>query len=392
MTKIQVALLGAGGQVGSNLLSVLGREEEVDVWGICRNELTAAPLRLSGSEVRVGSVARPEDAARLFEGCDVVVNCAAASGPPATARQQDAAVMRVLLGLPHRVRIIHLSSVGIYGSMIVPGQGGFEKPRPDWDFGRGKLYLERMIKRRGADGRVLILRLGHVYGAGQWVTRFVLQSASDPEWCLPFDGRLASNAIHVRNAAEAIRTAIFRGPKAGTYNLFDPGQSTWREVFDWTTITLGLPAVPAMDEQSSQALCSTHRKLTRTRLPVRAAKETLQWIQGLPSSFFSGVPSSKALGSVFLAWLKSDRFESAVLKRWNASLADLSDSQIEHPPYLCSAEAPGPALEFLNARGESDEQALRSWYRRMHAPEAILSWGQQHSNESRAAQASIPAQ
>jgi nucleoside-diphosphate-sugar epimerase len=336
-------------------------------------------------------VAKPEDAARLFEGCDVVVNCAAASGPPAVARQQDEAVLEALFALPHSVRIIHLSSVGIYGSMLMPGHGSFNKPRPDWDFGRGKLYLEQLIKRRAGGRDVLVLRLGHVYGAGQWVSRFVLQRAADPKWRLPFDGRLKANAIHVRNAAEAIRTAILSRPETGTYNLFDPGQSTWREVFDWTTNTIGLPAVPAMDEQRSEALCSAHRKLTRTPLPVRAAKEALHWVQGLPSSFFSGVPTSKALGSVLLAKLKSHRFESAVLKRWNASLADLPDSQTEHPSYLCSAEAPGPVFEFSNARGQSDEQALRSWYRKMHAPEAILNWDQQYSKESRAEQASTPA-
>ena len=380
MNKVRVAVLGAGGQVGSNLLSLLGNDEKIEAWGICRNEVTAAPLRLAGSRVRVGSVTQPEDAGRLFEGCDVVVNCAAASGPPATARKQDKAIMEALLALPRSIRLIHFSSVGIYGSVIVPRRDGFRHPRPDWDFGRGKLYLEKLIKKSSGDRDVLILRLGHVYGAGQWVSRFVLEAASTAEWRLPFDGRLNSNAVHVRNAAEAVRAAILSGPVSGTFNLVDPGQSTWREIFDWTTDTVGAARVPGLDEENSDVLCSAHRKVAQTSLPIRALGEGLLWMRGLPASFFSEVPASKALGSILLARLKSDRFESIVLKKWNSSFAAVSDAETSYPGYLCSAEAPGPVFRYSAARGDSDQRALRSWYEKMRGPDAILSWAGEHSS------------
>lgn len=371
---IRVAILGAGGQVGSNLLHHLGQHEQLEVWGICRNEVTAGPLRIAGGEVRVGSVTDPGDRERLFGDCDILINCAAASGPPATARRQDEEVLEAVLGLPDHVRLIHFSSVGIYGACLSADRSTFERPRPDWDFGRLKLRLEKLIRARRGQRKITIVRLGHVYGAGQWLSRFALQAASGANWRLPFDGRSPSNAVHVRNIVSAIRTLILEGPDSGTFNLFDPDQSSWREVFDWNTDAIGSDPVAPLDEALSLERRAHHMRRIGTALPLRVVKEVGPWMRSLPSSYFAAAPSAKMAGAILIAKLKSERFERVVMKLWNSSFVEISEDWEErYPPYLFSDEAPGPMLSYPPERRTEDQDAVRQWWSKM-SPEAIQSW------------------
>src|SRR5207249_1184909 len=128
-------------------------DARVQMRGICRNEVTAGPLRIEGFDIRCGSVADSETARRLLDDCEVIVNCAAAS-MTATARQareQDQAILRSLCGLSGKKRLIHFSSVGVYGTCLDAGRNSFENPRPDWSYGREKLRLEQFLARQLRD-------------------------------------------------------------------------------------------------------------------------------------------------------------------------------------------------------------------------------------------------
>src|ERR1051326_8290351 len=266
MTPIRVAIVGAGGQVGPKLLAYLADDPGMQVRGICRNEVTAGPLRIEGFDIRCGSVGDIETAQRLLGDCEVILNCAAASGTTTAlqAREQDQAILRSLCSLPGKKRLVHFSSVGVYGTCLDARRNRFENPRPDWSYGREKLRLERFLAHhsRGTGHEIVVLRMGHVYGAGQWVSRQVLETARDPRRRLPFDGQRASNAVHVHNVAAAIRTLIVDWARPGTYNLCDSPPATWRQVFDWNTNAVGMTPVPGMDPDESARWLAYYRRVT----------------------------------------------------------------------------------------------------------------------------------
>jgi nucleoside-diphosphate-sugar epimerase len=374
----EIVIIGAGGKVGSNLLGFLDGEPGLRVVGVCRNEVTAGPLRLAGHDVRCGDVTAPSEIAGLLGQADVVVNCAAASGPPGRARQQDEAVIGALAaGLGTR-RLIHFSSVAVYGSCIDASRNTFDAPNPDDPYGRDKLHLERVLHRAlGRRNRAhYVLRLGHVYGERQWVSRYVFDFVA-AGLRLPLDGQLPSNAIHVHNVAAAIRRLTFDAVEPGTYNLIDQPGSTWREVFDWNTVAAGLDRVLAMEPAEADELLERHRGLAATPLPSRAASEVRTWLRSLPHALLTASPSLKAAGAIALATLKLERLEKLVSMKYSVEFAQAAKQKVKTPEIpklgkLLSDAMPGPNLSYPAARDDEDARRVAVWHRRYSSPDAVV--------------------
>lgn len=378
MSTIEVAILGAGGKVGSNLLSQLAANPRLRVRGICRNEITAGPLRLAGHTVDCGDVTKAADRERLLGRADVVVNCAAASGPPGRARKQDEAVLESLAQLSGSKRIVHFSSVAVYGSCVDASRNTFEDPRPDDPYGRDKLHLERVLQQRlkRTKHQGIIVRLGHVYGERQWVSRYVF-TLLESDLRLPLDGRLPSNAVHVKNVGAAIESLALGWGSAGVYNLVDRPQSTWREIFDWNTRAAGLPPIGAMDDQTSRRLLEEQRKLAATPLPLRAAAEAAVWARAVPHSLISSCPSIKAAGAIVLATLKLDAFEQLTSMTYSTAFAQSAKARVKTPEIpklgkLLSDGVPGPVVQYTPARSEEDARLVGTWYARYSDPDSVL--------------------
>jgi nucleoside-diphosphate-sugar epimerase len=377
MMPIQVAIVGAGGAVGSKLLAYLGGDTASCLRGVCRNEVTAGPLRIAGFDVRCGDVTDVQAAQELLGDCDLVVNCAAASGNPGQARAQDEALLRALSGLPGKRRFIHFSSVGVYGTCVTAGRNTFERPSPDWPYGRDKLHLERYLTRRMVSSahECIILRMGHVYGAGLWLSRAILEMMEEPEFRLPFDGRLPSNAIHVRNVAAAVRTLIRKWAEPGLYNLFDAPVRTWREVFDWNSAAVHSLPVTGLEADPSERSASYFRRCAASPLGRRLASEAMAWAGSLPGSLVSACPSVKDLGARLLVSLRSAPFARRVQFAYSGIMArDDPRPNVPVRPWLVSDGAPGRQLSYSGELGPEDAEALARWYFRYRNPDSLLDW------------------
>jgi len=390
MSTLRVGIVGAGGQVGPTLLSYLSGDPRIQVFGICRNEISAGPLRMEGHDIRCGSVTDPTTAADLLGDCDVIVNCSATSGTPARKSVAERSMLRALCGLPGRKRLIHFSSVAAYGGCIDARHNTFAHPRPDQPYGRHKLDLERYLWRRlrASAHEAVVLRLGHVYGAGQWLSRFVLDAARDPRFRLPCDGRLPSNAVHVRNVGAALRGLILEWPQAGTYNLFDAPATTWRHVFDWNTNAVGVLPVAAMGDEESEWVAAHYRRQATRPLGARLASEVGSWVRTLPGSFISACPAAKTLGILTLAALRQEWLERRLLKRHKVRAAKVGAAAAVIPvldSWLLSEGAPGPQLAYRGEIDVDDATAVAAWYRRYAEPDSILNWDAPSLDVSRAA-------
>jgi nucleoside-diphosphate-sugar epimerase len=269
MSRLRVAVTGAGGRVGSALVASLASSREFEIVAIVRNALTARLLGSVDAEVRIGSVTDPVSSREALAGCDAVVNCALAKGWPATARRQNEIILRNIAAAPGVRRVVHFSSVAVYGMCVDPRASTFERPRPDSSYGVDKLCGERLAARlfsaRGI--RHHIVRLGHVYGPSQWISRDVLERVRDPGFALPFGGENPSNAASIEAVVAAVRRLLRGDSPCGIGNLIDSPQSTWRAIYDLHSRLLQIGAVGSLSEAESQAL--RDRYYAAARQPLR---------------------------------------------------------------------------------------------------------------------------
>jgi len=249
MTRI--AVLGANGQVGAEVCLIL-RARGADVVPIARNRFGSAFLRYHGLPCRHGRAADPAQAPALLGDCDVVLNLALASvaGRPSEARRINRALAEnAAFASPAGARIIHCSTIEVYGDHR-PG------PRIRWRnaYGREKLAGERAARRAGrrAGREVYVLRLGHVCGEHQNITRVMREHLTRPPVLVPRIDR-PSNTVHTATLADAVLSIAAGRERPGTYDLFNRPQWSWRAVFTHEAARCGLRAEFAVAPEPERA-------------------------------------------------------------------------------------------------------------------------------------------
>jgi nucleoside-diphosphate-sugar epimerase len=378
MKATRIAVTGATGQVGAALVRRL-RDEGWHVVATTRNALGAALVHASApdADIRVGSLGRVEGK-HLVDDCDVIVNCAlaGADGNPRQAYTHNRALVDGLLGARSLRWLIHFSTVAVYGELIRgyrDERRAFDHPEPTSEYGRSKLYVERYVARQGeARGiRATLLRLGHVYGAGIGRSREIIELARHPDFELPFGGRFPSNGIHIDRLSESMVRLLHGNGTGGTFS-FAEKDSSWRDVFDWHTSCLGLPAVSGMSEEDSEAAREVWARAS-------IAHDVASWVRALPVKQLVRAPAVFDLGLRILAHTPS-AITTRVTKI-NQLVGASSDvvgttragGDPLPPPYL-SAGMPGPYLDLAPVPREgagSDAvrcQELREWFQLWSTP------------------------
>src|SRR4029079_9284916 len=114
-----------------------------------------------------------DSAAVLLQGADVVVNAAREIDRPKRARMRNEALVGSIVRHARAALVVHFSTVAVYGSCVDAAFSTFERPHADGTYGREKLRLERfaIAAARTAGQPLDIVRLGHVYGPGQGISR-----------------------------------------------------------------------------------------------------------------------------------------------------------------------------------------------------------------------------
>lgn len=367
---LTIAIVGAAGQVGRRLLRTLAVQPDTRVFGITRNPMSAAPLLADGFDIRVGSVA---DAGRaLLDGADVVVNAALEIDRPKRARLRNEALIAGILTHARSALVVHFSSIAVYGSCVDAAFSTFEHPRPDATYGREKLRLERvatsMARRRGQP--LIVLRLGHVYGSGQGLSREIFDVLRDRTWGLPFDGALPSNAVHVDRLAHAIPEIAVGAHGQTILNAIDNPVRTWRMLYDMHAEGADKPAADALPSDVSERLRAEHRRMAARSLPGRVARQTRQWARELPLKSLAGVTAVRQAMEATLVALPIG-VEEFVDRRYlvfsaaqHLALAQRPAAG-EPPPWYYSDAILGPSLPAAAdtpERRDAEIARLREWY------------------------------
>jgi len=228
-----IGIIGANGQVGTELCLYLKNWSGVRVVAICRSDLAAAFLRRVGIECRSGNMRNAEQARALVADCDLVADFSLPSGIfPEMIAAIGAVVPNALAGMRAGARFVYASSEMAFGMRHQPGEPFRNYRLSRSVYGASKRFGENLARRKGAAaGReVYSLRLGQVHGEMQNVSRNLLASLRDtPAW-VP-EG--ASDTVFVFSIAEAL-VHIAQGLESpGLYTLVSVPQWSWSEVYEY---------------------------------------------------------------------------------------------------------------------------------------------------------------
>ena len=378
MKNIKVGVLGANGQIASTLLRRLAETSDVKPVAVCRNRVGAAMISDVDCDVRIGSIADEDTARKLLNDCQAVVNCIWPNLPSKELGPENEAIIHNLRDLKSLTRVIHLSSVSVYG--CIHRGSTFARPRPDTSYGREKLSLEKYVARifSGSSREYFIIRLGHVFGPHQWLSTSVIDLASTGAFSLPFDGDCPSNAIHVEELANALTWLVSATVPSGTYNLAATPQQTWRQIFDWHTNICGLPGVTAMTNEDSKALREGYIKNSQRSMGIKCIIEILGWLRSLPVQQLIGSGEVRNAGSKLLKVMPpsiKNRVKAAnALRQVHLDIGALQRPVITPAPWFYSDAMPGQFLQapistsYAETSLERETQILES-YRAKSGPQ-----------------------
>lgn len=233
--RVRVLVLGASGFIGRQVVAALAASDWATPVGARRRPVPAGQSDIVQLDATDGAAVR-----RAMAGVGGVVNCVAGGGETIVGNAR--AVFEAAASLPEPPRIVHLSSMAVYGDMTgevteSAAVGGALSP-----YGAAKLDAERLAA-KGAG--IAILRLGIVYGphSAQWSERIARLLHAHRLGDLGSAGDGCSNLLYVGDAVAAILQSL-RMPLEGSriINLAGPAFPTWNEYFSRFALALG--AVP----------------------------------------------------------------------------------------------------------------------------------------------------
>ena len=375
----RIGVAGASGSVGSAIVQQLVADGFAVV-ALVRNGMGAALLEatIPGCEIRVGGTGRAADGSHALDDCDVIVNCALAGsgGLPKEAYRRNRAIVDGLLAAHDLRWLVHFSTVAIYGEMIRPAtdeRSAFESPRPESEYGRSKLDVERHAVRAAAARGVkcTALRLGHVVGPGIYRSREIIELARDPRTRLPFDGSEVSNCIHIDTLARSISALVTADGPEGVRSFIEPAW-TWRDVFAFHAEAVGASVPAGMDARASSAVREAH-------VAQSVTGDVKRWVRALPVKQLVRSPKvfDLALRTLVVApdWLtqRVSQLNKRVGARSAGAAASVGGAP-ELPPLYYSARVPGPYLELASppATGAGSvverTRSLGAWYAGLSVP------------------------
>jgi len=258
---------------------------------------------------------------KVLTGVDVVVNCVV--GPGHTIRRSAAAIVAAARMADKHVKLIHMSSMAVYGSR----EGILMDDDPVSDdgnwYGSAKISAERILREYGdGSGSSTVLRIGCVYGPGSalWVDRIGLLLRRGRLGDLAEMGDGWSNLVHVEDIAQAVELIICADDNgARTYNMSAPDSPRWNSYF--RDFSLGIGRVPL--KYKTQLAMTVESKLIAPPVKALERLSAKGWLR--PLAVQSIPPSLLRLWRQQIK-LDSARIEGELGLTWTPYAEGLKDS------------------------------------------------------------------
>jgi 2-alkyl-3-oxoalkanoate reductase len=260
----RVLVLGANGFIGRQVVAALACDTRMQPVAAIHRARSA----VQGVDVEtvICDATDKLAVARALSGVDAAVNCIAGSDATMIA------ATRVLCDVARRSglqRLVHLSSLAIYGTASGRVTEAMAPTPPVSGYGRAKQICETLVSEYVQDGgHAVILRPGCVYGPGseQWTGRIARLLRAGRLGDMGAEGDGICNLTYIDDLVGAILTTLTRDPNGGqTYNIAVSDPPTWNAYLTQYGIALGATPI--------QRLSGRRLKL-ETRLAAPALRLT----------------------------------------------------------------------------------------------------------------------
>lgn len=304
-SRKKVLVLGASGFIGSRVAAALSGSAAY---------LPVAASRRSGLIV---DATDPASMCAALRDIDCVVNCIA--GNNQTMVRATEVLCDAARTCPPR-RIVHLSSMAVYGAATGTVREDQAPVQPVSGYGQAKIDCERTVLKYVHDGGdAVILRPSCVFGPGsaQWTTRLARLLKARRIGDLGAAGDGGCNLAFIDDVVAAITAALSVPEAAGkVFNVSGPMERTWNEFLVAFAKALGATPVrripPRMLRIETKLLAPVRRVASMlVRSPMTEAitpSLAALWEQNIR------VDGSAAEAALGVRWTPSDRMIAAAIQ------------------------------------------------------------------------------
>ena len=239
---MKVAVLGAGGFVGSRAIELFHLTGAFDVRPIVRRPAALARVARFQLDSRLADALDRSQLEEAFRGCDALLHLATGDPRMITGSVRPVHEAATRAGLR---RIVYMSSASVHGQAPDPGTSE-ETPlhqRHAIAYNNAKVAAERewrRLERRGGPQSV-VLRPAIVFGPrSRWIASCADELLAGRAYLVD-GGRGVCNTIYVDNLLHAARLALTAPAAAGgTFFVGDRERITWRDFYGEIAQALGI--------------------------------------------------------------------------------------------------------------------------------------------------------
>lgn len=239
----KVAILGAGGFVGSRLVEVFHLSELAEVTPVVRRVAAMARSSRFDLPVALADCRDQDQLEKTLVGCTSVVDCTV--GLPAQIEAGARSLIPAAKAAGVR-RVVYISSASVHGQN--PQLGSSEctplSDRQEMAYNNAKVRAERQLFddaiKHGIE--LFVLRPSIVFGPrDRWISSLIQELRSGMAWLIE-EGQGICNTIYVDNLIEAIRCCLLAPASAAgsPYLVGDEEKVTWADLYVNTAVALGI--------------------------------------------------------------------------------------------------------------------------------------------------------
>ena len=282
-----IAVIGANGQVGSEVCLYLNQMPNVQVIPICRSRYASSFLRKCGlkcEHVELGSA----KSTQVLTGCDLVADFSLPKGSPSVVRSAIRKTLTATIEASDAgARVVYISSMMAFGMgtrSTVMRNYAIARTR----YGSTKRFGERLLfKLAKAHAReAYVLRLGQVHGELQSTTHAIKLHMKNETAFVP---KGPSYTVFAFTIAEALCRIAEGNERTGLYTLVSEPAWTWREIHEYYFRQAGIEAdIVEYDNDEHVKQTRTGKTFSLITQPSRtAAMQFLERHREVISSAFS---------------------------------------------------------------------------------------------------------
>lgn len=248
---LKLAILGAGGFVGSRAVELFHLTQAFDVRPVVNRPGAMARAARFRLDWRLADVLDRAALAASFRGCDLVLHLATGDPRVITGGVRPVYEAASSAGIK---RIVYMSSASVHGQAPDPGtdeDAPLHRRHPH-AYNNAKVDAELQWKRLRRNGgpEIVVLRPSIVFGPrSRWVASFAEDLLGGRAYLVD-GGRGICNTIYVDNLLHAIRLALTApGIHGETFLVGDGERTTWHQFYEPIARALGVdPAtIPIVD-------------------------------------------------------------------------------------------------------------------------------------------------